>query len=135
MDVYYRRAFDVLTSSKLVEAMNVEKEDARTRALYSGGSPQHLGDGAPMWNDQLLMARRLVEAGVRCVTVGYGFWDTYGNNFAFARTPADLRQGDRCAGAGYLRPGAGSGCDGRCLGTLGVARRSTRMRDGTTGQG
>ena len=43
--------------------------------------PEHLGDGAPMWNDQLLMARRLVEAGARVVTVAYGFWDTHGQNF------------------------------------------------------
>jgi uncharacterized protein (DUF1501 family) len=38
-----------------------------------------------MWNDQLLAARRLVEAGVRCVTVAYGFWDTHGNNFGWLR--------------------------------------------------
>src|SRR5205807_2075248 len=49
------------------------------------GSPRHLGDGAPMWNDQLLMARRLVEAGARCVTVAYGFWDTHGGNFRYLR--------------------------------------------------
>ena len=35
-----------------------------------------------MWNDQLLIARRLVEAGAACVTVAYGFWDTHGSNFA-----------------------------------------------------
>ena len=40
-----------------------------------------MGDGAPMWNEQLLMARRLVEAGARVVTLGYGFWDTHGQNF------------------------------------------------------
>ncbi len=34
-----------------------------------------------MWNDQLLMARRLVESGARVVTVAYGFWDTHGQNF------------------------------------------------------
>ncbi len=77
----YRRAFEVLTSSKLVEAMDVEKEDPKIRARYTGGSSQHQGDGAPLWNDQLLIARRLIEAGVRVVTVGYGFWDTHGNNF------------------------------------------------------
>ena len=33
-----------------------------------------------MWNDQLLAARRLVEAGARCVSVAYGFWDTHGKN-------------------------------------------------------
>ena len=51
------------------------------RERYGKGSSTHLGDGAPMWNDQLLIARRLVEAGVRVVTVAYGFWDTHGNNF------------------------------------------------------
>lgn len=77
----YRRAFDVLTSSRLVDAMNVEHEDPQTLQRYGRGSSKHLGDGAPTWNDQLLIARRLVEAGVRVVTVAYGFWDTHGNNF------------------------------------------------------
>jgi hypothetical protein len=81
LDSAYRRAFDVLTSSKLASAMDVEKEDPAVRERYGRGSPQHQGDGAPEWNDQLLMARRLVEAGARCVTVAYGFWDTHGNNF------------------------------------------------------
>jgi uncharacterized protein (DUF1501 family) len=81
MDNYYNRAFDVLTSSKMVEALDVEKEPLKVRDRYGRGSPKHQGDGAPQWNDQLLMARRLVEAGVRCVTVAYGFWDTHGQNF------------------------------------------------------
>ncbi len=81
MEENYRRAFDVLTSSRVVEAMDVEKEDPKLREQYGQGSSKHLGDGAPLWNDQLLIARRLVEAGVRVVTVGYGFWDTHGNNF------------------------------------------------------
>ena len=81
MDVYYQRAFDVLTSSKLVDALDVMKESEKVRERYGRGSAKHLGDGAPMWNDQLLMARRLVEAGARCVTVAYGFWDTHGGNF------------------------------------------------------
>lgn len=77
----YQRAFDVLTSSRLVEAMDIEKEDPKVRERYGKGTSKHIGDGAPLWNDQLLMARRLVEAGVRVVTVAYGFWDTHGNNF------------------------------------------------------
>ena len=81
MDTYYERAFDVLTSRKLVDALDVTREPAAVRERYGRGSPRHLGDGAPMWNDQLLMARRLVEAGARCVTVAYGFWDTHGQNF------------------------------------------------------
>jgi hypothetical protein len=81
MDSFYRRAFDVLTSDKVAKALDVSKEDPRLRDRYGVGSSKHLGDGAPMWNDQLLQARRLVEAGARCVTVAYGFWDTHGNNF------------------------------------------------------
>ncbi|HWB09714.1 MAG TPA: DUF1501 domain-containing protein [Pirellulales bacterium] len=85
MDTAYQRAFDVLTSSRLVEAMDVEREDAKTRDRYGRGSPKHQGDGAPLFNEHLLMARRLVEAGVRCVTVAYGFWDTHGGNFSHLR--------------------------------------------------
>jgi Protein of unknown function (DUF1501) len=81
LDVNYQRAFDVLSSSKMVEALDVTKEPEKVRDRYGRGSPKHQGDGAPQWNDQLLMARRLVEAGARCVTVAYGFWDTHGGNF------------------------------------------------------
>ncbi|NQV23921.1 MAG: DUF1501 domain-containing protein [Rhodopirellula sp.] len=82
MDENYDRAFDVLTSSRLVEALDLSSESEALRDRYGKGSPKHLGDGAPLWNEQLLQARRLVEAGVRVVTVAYGFWDTHGNNFA-----------------------------------------------------
>jgi uncharacterized protein (DUF1501 family) len=85
MDANYRQAFEVLTSSQLVEAMDLSKEPATTRERYGASSSRHQGDGAPLWNDQLIMARRLVEAGVRCVTVAYGFWDTHGNNFNHLR--------------------------------------------------
>jgi hypothetical protein len=85
MDTNYQKAFDVLTSSKLVEALDVTREPVAVRDRYGRGSPKHLGDGAPMWNDQLLMARRLVEAGARCVTVAYGFWDTHGGNFKYLK--------------------------------------------------
>lgn len=81
LDTFHSKAFDVLTSSKLVEALDVAKEPVAIRDRYGRGSTKHLGDGAPMWNDQLLMARRLVEAGARVVTVAYGFWDTHGGNF------------------------------------------------------
>jgi hypothetical protein len=80
-DTFHDRAFEVLTSSKLVDALDVSKESPRLRDRYGKGSPKHLGDGAPLWNEQLLMARRLVEAGARVVTLGYGFWDTHGGNF------------------------------------------------------
>lgn len=81
MDAFYQRAFSVLTSKEVANALDVTREDPRLRDRYGIGSPKHLGDGAPMWNDQLLIARRLVEAGARVVTVAYGFWDTHGDNF------------------------------------------------------
>ncbi len=92
-DASYQQAFEVLTSSKLVDALDVEKEDQALRDRYGRGSPKHQGDGAPLWNDQLLMARRLIEVGVRCVTVAYGFWDTHGNNFGHLKQ--NLPQFDR----------------------------------------
>jgi hypothetical protein len=82
MDTAYGRAFEVLSSSRIVEALDLEREDPAVRDRYGRGSSTHQGDGAPLWNDQLLMARRLIEAGVRCVTVAYGFWDTHGGNFS-----------------------------------------------------
>jgi len=42
-------------------------------------------DGAPTCNDQLLLARRLVEAGVRVVTLSFGRWDSHGQNFKLVR--------------------------------------------------
>jgi hypothetical protein len=85
METSYERAFNILTSSKMLEALDITQEPIGLRDRYGHGSKQHIGDGAPMWNDQLLAARRLVEAGVRFVSVAYGFWDTHGNNFGHLR--------------------------------------------------
>jgi hypothetical protein len=82
MDDVYRRAFNVLTSDKVARALDVSREDPRLRDRYGIGSSTPLGDAAPMWNDQFLVARRLVEAGARCVTVAYGFWDTKSGFYA-----------------------------------------------------
>jgi hypothetical protein len=84
-ETFHDRAFEVLTSSKVVDALDISKESPKLRERYGKGSPKHLGDGGPMWNDQLLMARRLVEAGCRVVTVAYGFWDTHGSNFKYLK--------------------------------------------------
>ena len=79
-------AFDVLTSSKLVQALDLSKEDPRVRARYGTGQPYKFQyDGAPTVNEHLLIARRLVEAGVRCVTLSYGRWDSHGDNFGLVR--------------------------------------------------
>jgi hypothetical protein len=90
MDTFHDKAFDVLFSSKLVDALDVTKEPVSVRDRYGRGSPKHQGDGGPQWNDQLLMARRLVEAGARVVTVAYGFWDTHGQNFKSLRRQLPL---------------------------------------------
>ena len=81
MDALHQRAFDLLTSRKLVEALDVTKEDPKVRERYGKGNNTNVDDGGPMWNDQFLVARRLVEAGARCVTIGYGRWDHHGNCF------------------------------------------------------
>src|SRR5262249_18582685 len=62
------------------------KESDKVRERYGDGRPyKYQYDGAPTVNDQLLMARRLVEAGVRVVTLSYGRWDSHGKNFDLVR--------------------------------------------------
>jgi len=85
MDAFTQRAFEILTSSKLVDALDVTKEDPRLRAKYGQGDMKNVDDGGPCCMDQFLMARRLVEAGVRCVTIGFGRWDYHNNNFGQCR--------------------------------------------------
>ncbi len=81
MDTLTQRAFDMLTSGKVTNALDVSKEDPKLRERYGKGIDKPQGDASPMLNEQLLTARRLVEAGARFVTVSYGFWDSHGNNF------------------------------------------------------
>ena len=79
-------AFGVLTSSKLIDALDLSQEDPKVRERYGDGKPyKYQYDGAPTCNDHLLIARRLVEAGVRSVTLSYGRWDSHGQNFALVR--------------------------------------------------
>jgi hypothetical protein len=80
-----QRALDLLTSNRVLEALDVEKEDPKIRERYGRGSLANVDDGGPMWNDGILLARRLVEAGVRVVTIGYGRWDYHGKNFQQCR--------------------------------------------------
>jgi hypothetical protein len=81
VDAYTDQAFGVLTSSALARALDLSKEDPAVRERFGTGTAQHQGDGAPRINQQFLLARRLVEAGVRCVTFSYSFWDWHGRNF------------------------------------------------------
>jgi hypothetical protein len=86
LDAITQRALGVLTSSQLLHALDLSNEDPRIRERYGDGKPYNYQyDGAPTVNEQLLMARRLVEAGVRCVTLSYGRWDSHGDNFKLVR--------------------------------------------------
>jgi hypothetical protein len=68
MDSFTGRAFDMIASGVVRNAMDLRKEDPRTRDRYKGIEP-------------FLTTRRLVEAGVGCVTLSYGSWDTHSSNF------------------------------------------------------
>ncbi len=81
MDAFHRAAFDVLTSRRLLDALDVEKEDPRLRAKYGIGDMKNEADGPPCCMDHFLQARRLVQAGARVVTISFGRWDTHGQNF------------------------------------------------------
>ena len=86
LNPFTEEAFGVLTSSKLVDALDLSKEDPKVRERYGDGKPYKFqSDGAPTCNDHLLMARRLVEVGVRSVTLSYGRWDSHGDNFGLVR--------------------------------------------------
>jgi hypothetical protein len=78
LDPYRRRAYSLLTSDATRRAFQLEREDPRVRLRY----------GRHKYGQSLLLARRLVEAGVRLVTVYWGgrvnnplpHWDTHFNN-------------------------------------------------------
>jgi hypothetical protein len=77
IDVYYERAFDLLTSSKAQKAFDIAAEPPRIRDRY----------GRDKFGQSVLLARRAVEAGVRFVNVhwpnvgGGANWDTHRNGF------------------------------------------------------
>jgi hypothetical protein len=72
---YQREAFNLMTSAAARRAFDIHSEPARLRDEY----------GRTSLGQSCLMARRLVEAGVRCVTVDHSNWDTHDNNFATLR--------------------------------------------------
>lgn len=91
MDSFYRQAFEILTSGRLMDALDVEKEDPAVREKYGRGSREPAGYGDAGWlrHEDFLVARRLVEAGARVVTLSFGRWDwhgqPHGTNFDNAR--------------------------------------------------
>ncbi len=68
MDAFTGRAFDMISSGVVREALDLSQEEPRSLDRYRGLEP-------------FLRARRLVEAGVGCVTLAFGGWDTHDRNF------------------------------------------------------
>lgn len=67
MDTFYQQAYDMISSPKAKGAFDLDKEPAALRDAY----------GQNQAGQRLLMSRRLVEAGVRFVSVTYGGWDMH----------------------------------------------------------
>jgi hypothetical protein len=103
MDHFNEQAFGLLTSSRLAEALDLSREDPRIVQRYGTGNPRIFMDdnGAPRVPQSLLMARRLVEAGARVVTLNYSKWDWHGgaNNSIFKREGEDFPVFDQCVSA------------------------------------
>jgi hypothetical protein len=71
MDAFHRQALEILRSDRTKKAFDLSQEKQELRERY----------GATPFGQAALLARRLVEAGVRFVTLSLGGWDTHGQNF------------------------------------------------------
>jgi uncharacterized protein (DUF1501 family) len=109
MDTFNEQAFGLLTSSRMADALDLSKEPLRVVERYGTGNPKiHMdGNGAPRVPQSLLMARRLIEAGARVVTLNYSKWDWHGgknaegraDNSIFLREAEDFPVFDQCVSA------------------------------------
>ncbi len=88
IDSYNQQALGILTSSKLVDALDLSKEDPKVLERYGKDDFKFERDGAPRMVRNFCVARRLVEAGARVVTLNFTRWDWHGGdgkNFVQAR--------------------------------------------------
>ncbi|MCA9115193.1 MAG: DUF1501 domain-containing protein [Planctomycetaceae bacterium] len=84
MDSFTQRAVGLITSGQLAQAIDLKNEDPKTVSRYGADRGGH--------SVKYLRARRLIEAGVRCVTFNTTGWDTHSDNFKRCRalvTPMD----------------------------------------------
>ena len=85
LDRFHQQAAGILLSGSFADAMDLEREDPRTLARYTPGTRSssfgHATSEGPLAARKLLLARRLVEAGVRCVSVSFSDFDTHSANF------------------------------------------------------
>lgn len=103
IDTFTQQAMGLLTSSQLADALDLSKEDPKIVARYGTGDPtKHMdGNGAPRVPQSLLLARRLIEAGARVVTLNYSKWDWHGGSYntIFNREREDFPAFDQCLSA------------------------------------
>ena len=85
LDAFTQQAIGILTSSALAEALDISKEDPQLVERYGKGDPTFRADGAPKLTENFLIARRLVEAGARVVSLNFSRWDWHGGNFKRGR--------------------------------------------------
>jgi hypothetical protein len=85
---FQQDALEILRSDRIRAALDVDREPDATRKPFGNSG---VGRSA-------LVARRLLEAGARFVTIGFGDWDTHDNNFTRLRTNM-LPQLDQALGA------------------------------------
>jgi hypothetical protein len=84
MDVFQERALQMVTSGRVRDAFNLQREPAAIRARYGEGRATNWPHPGP----RLLLARRLIEAGVSVVSLCVyepGTWDTHRHNFVNLR--------------------------------------------------
>ncbi len=77
MDDFYQQAYTLLSSPKAQAAFSLEDEPEHVRQLYGQGYRLRNRNAPAAVNERLLLARRLVESGVRFITVDYGGWDCH----------------------------------------------------------
>ncbi len=81
MNRFRQQAWSILSSPKAREAFDLDQEPQAIRERYGFMPAFDPGAanrcGAPNWSQRMLLARRLVEAGVRLVTVDLRWWDTH----------------------------------------------------------
>lgn len=78
LDSYTDRAVGLVTSGRLAKAVDLRQEDPRRLQQYGIIKAGHE-------NERFVLARRLIQSGVRCVSFSWGGWDTHGDNFKSMR--------------------------------------------------
>lgn len=81
LDAFTQQALGILTSSALAKALDLSTEDPKIVERYGKGDPNFRADGAPKMTENFCIARRLVEAGARVVSLNFSRWDWHGGNF------------------------------------------------------